>query len=235
MEENNLILETKNVVKVYPRGNVKALRGVNLSIKKGDFVVIRGPSGCGKTTLLNVVATLDEVTEGVVMINGKNITGLSDKNISLIRAEHIGFVFQDYQLLGILTAKDNVMLPMGSIKGRGSLSHKEMEKKAVELLTMVGLGDRVDHRPHQLSGGQQQRVAIARALANDPSVFIADEPTGNLDSDSGNRLMDVIIRENKERGQTIVLVTHNEKIVEKLSNAGARVISMIDGEIVGEA
>ena len=207
-----LLIELKNVAKHYAMGDstVKALDGVSIKIEKGDFVAIMGPSGSGKSTAMNLVGSLDLATYGKIYLDGTDISKLSESEIAQLRGKKIGFIFQSFNLVPNMTAKENVMLPM-IFQGA---SVEIREKRAEELLRMIDLGDRMDHYPKQLSGGQQQRVAIARALANDPEVILADEPTGNLDSKSGEKVMQ-FLEDLCARGKTIIMVTHDAERAEK--------------------
>ncbi len=226
--EINLIAVAENVFKTYNTSKiaVQALNGINLNITKGEMVAIMGPSGCGKTTLLNCMSGLDSVDSGDVSIAGQVLRTMSDDALSEYRAKYMGFVFQSYNLLPVLSALENVELPL-ILAGA---SQKEASEKAKEKLSLVGLGDRFDHLPAELSGGQQQRVSIARSLANDPAIVWADEPTGNLDSANALEIMTLLKRLNKAHGQTFVLVTHSNE-VGKLAD---RVVQMSDGVIIGD-
>ncbi|MBX4212095.1 ABC transporter ATP-binding protein [Candidatus Pacearchaeota archaeon] len=219
------MIELKNVAKYYEMGEstVKAVDGVDIKVEKGDFVAIMGPSGSGKSTSMNLVGSLDLPTKGTIYLDGRDISHLEESELAQIRGKKIGFIFQSFNLIPNLTAKENVMLPM-LFQGK---SKEERELKAEELMRMVELGDRMDHYPNQLSGGQQQRVAIARALANDPEVILADEPTGNLDTKTGENVMKFLQDLNK-KGTTIIMVTHDPQRAE----AHARTIYwMKDGKI----
>lgn len=200
------IITLKDVAKYYPMGDVtvKALDGITLSIEQGDFVAIMGPSGSGKSTAMNLVGSLDVPSKGAVTLSGRNISHLTESEVAQLRGKKIGFIFQSFNLIPNLTTKENVMLPMLFQETPVA----ERERRAEELLNMVDLGDRMDHYPNQLSGGQQQRVAIARALANNPEVILADEPTGNLDTKTGERVMH-FLEELNAKGTTIVMVTHD--------------------------
>jgi putative ABC transport system ATP-binding protein len=200
------IIKLENVWKVYKIGTVEvnALQGLNVEIRQGEFVAILGPSGSGKSTAMNMVGCLDVPTKGVIFLEGKNISHLSESTLAQIRGRKIGFIFQTFNLINTLTAMENVMLPMIF---QGTPREKRLQK-AKELLDMVQLGDRVNHKPSELSGGQQQRVAIARALCNDPDVILADEPTGNLDSKTGTTVMEFLAKLHKQ-GKTIIMVTHD--------------------------
>lgn len=214
-------IRLENVYKIYRIGKqeVKALDGISFSIKKGDFISIMGPSGSGKSTLLNLIGCLDKPTEGEIFIDGVNIFSLNDDELTIIRRDRIGFIFQKFNLIPTLTALENVELPMIFNGGR-------KREKAIKLLEMVGIGDKINSKPAELSGGQQQRVAIARALANNPSIILADEPTGNLDSRTGSEIMNILEDLNK-RGRTIVMVTHDPSIAEH----SEKIIKIRDGRI----
>ena len=211
MEKQNII-ELKNAAKYYTMGEniVKALDGVDIKIEEGDFVAIMGPSGSGKSTGMNLAGSLDLPTKGEIYLDGENIALLDESELAQIRGKKIGFIFQQFNLIPNLTAKENVMLPM---LFQNTLE-EEREEKAEELLEHLGLKDRKNHYPNELSGGQQQRVAIARSLANDPEVILADEPTGNLDSKTEIKIMEFLTKLNKE-GKTIIIVTHAPEIAEK--------------------
>ena len=219
-----MIIKTENLTKDYETGTqvVSALKGINLSVEKGEFLSIMGPSGSGKTTLMNIIGCLDSPTNGSYYLNDKSVSKLDDDELAKIRNEEIGFVFQSFHLLARNTAFDNVMLPL---KYAG-LSKEEATKRSNNVLDLVGLSSRSKHTPAELSGGQQQRVAIARALVNEPSILFADEPTGNLDSKTGNDVMK-IFKDLNENGQTIILITHEDSIA-KQSN---RIITIMDGLI----
>jgi putative ABC transport system ATP-binding protein len=219
------IIQTHKLSKIYNPDTVPvhALRDVNLTFEKGEFTTIRGPSGSGKTTLLNMIGGLDVPTEGYVHINGVNITGMKDRDLIDFRLHNIGFVFQAYNLIPVFTAKENVSFIMLLQKR----NKKEMEKRAVELLADVGLGDRIDARPKQLSGGQQQRVAVARALASRPKFILADEPTANLDGDSAMNLLDIMEKMNREHNITFIFSTHDQRVIDR----ARRVVTMVDGGI----
>ncbi len=205
---NEILIQ--DVTKIYPMGDSKvyALRDVSLNIKKGDFVCLLGPSGSGKSTLLYVIGGLEEADKGMVNIFGENITNLNQNELSLFRRNHIGFVFQSFNLFTRHTASENVQIPLFF----GRYDKKTRKKKAEELLELVGLKDRIMHKPNELSGGQQQRVSIARALVSDAPLILADEPTGNLDSTTGKEIIDLFVSLNKERGKTIIIATHDESI-----------------------
>jgi len=220
------LIELQNLEKEYDLGLVKlhVLRRINLKIKKSEIVAIMGPSGSGKSTMLHMLGCLDLPTKGKVIIDGVDVSKLSENELSKIRREKIGFIFQFFYLIPSLTALRNVELPMTFLGDK----IKDKEKKSKELLKMVGLQDRMYHRPNQMSGGESQRVAIARALANDPQIILADEPTGNLDSKSGKEIMEILIKLNKERGVTLILVTHDPSIAKQAE----RIINLKDGMIV---
>ena len=219
-----MIIKTENLTKDYETGTqvVNALKGINLSVEKGEFLSIMGPSGSGKTTLMNIIGCLDSPTNGSYYLNNKSVSKLDDDELAKIRNEEIGFVFQSFHLLARNTAFDNVMLPL---KYAG-VSKEEATKRSNNVLDLVGLSSRSKHTPAELSGGQQQRVAIARALVNEPSILFADEPTGNLDSKTGQDVMK-IFKDLNENGQTIILITHEDSIA-KQSN---RIITIMDGLI----
>ena len=212
-----------DVRKTYFLGEpVHALDGVSLSIPRGSYVAVMGPSGSGKSTLLNLIGCLDTPTEGTVYVNGENVTEMDERERTTIRGEQVGFVFQTFNLMSRLTAAENVAMPL-VFQGR---SRSERRERARELLEDVGLGDRTDHQPNELSGGQRQRVAIARALANDPAIILADEPTGNLDSETGQQIMG-LFQALHDQGNTILMVTHERPIAEHAQ----RVIHVLDGQI----
>jgi putative ABC transport system ATP-binding protein len=214
MEKQNII-ELKRVAKYYQMGEniVRALDGVDINIEEDDFVAIMGPSGSGKSTGMNLTGSLDLATKGEIYLDGENIELLGESELAQLRGRRIGFIFQQFNLIPNLTAKENVMLPMLF----QDIDREEREEKAEELLKLVDLGDRMEHYPNQLSGGQQQRVAIARSLANDPEVILADEPTGNLDSKTEIKIMEFLTKLNK-KGKTIIIVTHAPEIAEKYAN-----------------
>ena len=202
---------------------VHAVRGVTLEITRGEYVAIVGPSGCGKSTLLNLLGAIDRPTRGNIAIDGTVVSTLPDREATQFRLTQIGFVFQRFYLLPVLTARENVELPMAEAK----VGARERRDRARELLGYVGLADRAEHRPAELSGGEQQRVAIARALANRPTILLADEPTGELDAQTGHDVIDLFDRLNRD-GMTILVVTHDEK----LAGAARRVVHMLDGRVV---
>jgi len=219
-----MMIETSDLTKEYQVGSqsVKALKGINLSVDKGEFISIMGPSGSGKTTLMSIIGCLDTPTNGSYFLNNKSVSELSDDELAHIRNDEIGFVFQSFHLLARNSALDNVMLPL---KYAGT-SKKDAIKRSEDALHKVGLSDRSNHSPSELSGGQQQRVAIARALVNKPSILFADEPTGNLDSKTGDDVMN-LFKELNDAGQTIILITHEDSVA-KQSN---RIITIMDGLI----
>lgn len=219
-----MIIETQNLVKTFQVGSeeVQALKGVNLSVKKGEFLSIMGPSGSGKTTLMNIIGCLDTPSSGKYYLNNKLVNELDDDDLAMIRNKEIGFVFQSFHLLARNSALNNVMLPL---KYAG-IKESDAYQRAKEVLEKVGLMNRVNHSPSELSGGQQQRVAIARALVNKPSIIFADEPTGNLDSQTGNDVMK-LFQELNDQGQTIILITHEEDIAMQ----SKRTITIKDGLI----
>jgi len=206
------VVETRDLHKYYfLRGEtVKALRGINIQVRYGEYVSILGPSGSGKTTLFNMIGGLDRPTKGQVILDGRDISKLTPAQMAWVRCHKIGYIFQTFNLIPILTALDNVMLPMVF----AGLSREKREEKARSLLERVGLGDRLHHRPNELSGGQQQRVAIARALANDPDIVLADEPTGNLDLNTGLKIVHLLRDLNKEKNVTIITATHDLKMID---------------------
>ena len=221
------ILELQGVGRDYALGAtlVRALDGVDLSVAEGERLAILGPSGSGKSTLLHVLGCLDTATRGRYRLDGVDVAGLDRDGLAAVRCDKVGFVFQRFHLMPRQTALDNVALPMRF----AGLSSAERRRRAAQLLDRVGLGDRMDHRPGELSGGQQQRVAVARALANRPRVLLADEPTGNLDSHSGEEVMDLLLQLNAE-GTTLAVVTHDEDLAARIG----RVVRMLDGRIVSD-
>ena len=216
------MIKAKNIE--YSYGNLEVLKEVNLDIKKGEFVSITGSSGAGKTTLLQLLGTLDKVQKGTLVINNKEVNTLNQKELASFRNKEIGFVFQFHNLLVEFTALENVCLP-AFISGTDK---KQAEKKGLELLALLGLVNRANHKPDELSGGEQQRVAVARALINSPSIILADEPSGNLDSKNAEELHNLFLKLNKELGQTFVIITHNKE----LANLGSRKLEMKDGKII---
>jgi putative ABC transport system ATP-binding protein len=218
-------VKVENVEKTYLLGStpVYALRNVSMSMEKGEFIALMGPSGSGKTTLLNLIGALDRPSKGKIYIDGKDLTTLSESDLTDLRRETIGFIFQFYNLIPVLSAFENVELPM-LIAG---LPKKEREKRVIQLLEMVGLAGRVNHRPDELSGGEQQRVTIARALVNRPSLVLADEPTGDLDSKTGMEVMRALLDTSKDQGATVIIVTHDPAV----ANLVQKVFVMRDGAI----
>jgi putative ABC transport system ATP-binding protein len=225
---NSSILSVNNLSKTFTSGNkeLTVLKDINFSIEKGISCAIVGPSGSGKTTLLGLCAGLDKPTSGDVILNDQKISALKESDLSAIRNEQIGFVFQSFQLIPTLTALENVMVP---IELRG-VSYKEVEKKAIDLLDKVGLKDRVTHYPTQLSGGEQQRVGLARAFIHKPEVLFADEPTGNLDGDTGSQIEDLLFELNKDEGTTLIIVTHDRELASKCN----RIIELRSGSIISD-
>lgn len=222
------IIEIKGLHKVYnPEGiPVHALQGVDLEFDAGEFTAIVGPSGSGKTTLLNIIGGLDLPTKGVVTVGGKNMFELPERALTNFRLHHIGFVFQAYNLIPVLTARENVAFIL-QIQGK---SATECNQRAEELLAQVGLSDKLDKRPSELSGGQQQRVAVARALASKPDFVLADEPTANLDSQSTTNLLDIMASLNEQLGTTFIFSTHDQRVVER----ARRIVTMVDGKVASD-
>ena len=218
-----VILETINLGKLYGKKetSVNALRNANLKINKGEFVAIVGPSGSGKSTFLHLVGGLERPSSGTIKVDGKDICCLSDKELAKYRRQKVGFVFQQYNLIPVLNVKENIQLPL-------KLDNQKVDEAYInDLMDLLGIGDRKTHLPNQLSGGQQQRVAIARALSAKPSIILADEPTGNLDTKTTEEVMDLLKISIKKYNQTLIMITHNENIAKKAD----RVISIIDGEL----
>jgi putative ABC transport system ATP-binding protein len=222
------IIKLKNVWKVYQMGSVQvpALKGLNLEVKKGEFLAVQGPSGSGKSTTMNMIGALDYPTKGHIYLEGEDISELTESELAQLRGRKVGFVFQQFNLIPTLTAAENVSLPM-MFQG---ISADKRRKKGVELLGLMNLENRAEHKPAELSGGEQQRVAIARALANNPDVVLADEPTGNLDSKTGEVIINLFRNLNKEQKKTIVMITHDEKLAKKAE----RIAYLKDGVIVNE-
>jgi ABC-type lipoprotein export system ATPase subunit len=230
MNKDDFILKAEGVYKSYRMGatEVKVLKGVNLAVKEGEFVAIVGASGSGKSTLLHILGALDSPDKGVVVFAGGDLSQFSGRQLNRFRNKKVGFVFQFYHLLDELNVLENVFLPMmvsSSVVGWFAC-RRWAEKRAMELLVQLGLGERANHKPYQLSGGERQRVAIGRALMNEPRVVLADEPTGNLDSATGNGILDVFEELNRA-GQTIVMVSHDERIAQR----AGRIITLADGKI----
>ncbi|WXR60887.1 ABC transporter ATP-binding protein [Peptostreptococcaceae bacterium AGR-M142] len=221
------IINMSDIRKTYNTGalSVEVLKGISIDVKEGEFVTVVGASGSGKSTLMNIIGCLDSLTEGEYHLDGKNISSYTDNELSAVRNEKIGFIFQKFNLLPRLTALENVELPLIY---RG-MKKSERRQNAIDALTMVGLGDRMEHKPSEMSGGQQQRVAIARALAGNPPLLLADEPTGNLDSKSSDEVMDIILDLYKQ-GRTIVLITHDNEV----ARMGSRMIKVKDGIVIDE-
>ena len=221
----SLVIKIRGIIRDFPLGQevVKVLKGIDLDIERGEYVALMGPSGSGKSTLMNLLGCLDTPTGGTYELNGVDVSSMTDDELAEIRNKEIGFVFQTFQLVPTLTAVENVMVPL---ELRGEASNKVRER-ALELLNEVGLGERSHHYPTQLSGGEQQRVAVARAFINNPKILFADEPTGNLDSETGEHIENLIFDLNRKEGTTLVLVTHDLELAEKCD----RVIKLKNGEV----
>jgi putative ABC transport system ATP-binding protein len=226
MKEVEAIIKLDNVWKVYNLGKIElpVLKGISLEIFPGSFVVILGPSGSGKSTMLNMVGCLDLPTKGAIYLEGEDISQMSENQLAQARGKKIGFIFQQFNLLQNLNALENVMIPM-IFQGK---SEKNRQEKAKVLLASVGLTERMKHKPTELSGGEQQRIAIARALANDPEIIVADEPTGNLDSSNGQKIMETLIDLHKNYKKTIIVVTHDPTV----ANYGDQVVNIKDGQVI---
>jgi putative ABC transport system ATP-binding protein len=224
------VISVRKLTKTYQVGEiaVHALRGISLDVHRGEFVTVVGPSGSGKSTLMHILGCLDKPTSGEYFLDGKDVSKLNDDQLSLIRNKQIGFVFQGFNLLSRTSALENVELPL--LYGGSNVSPTERHKRAMDALAAVGLTDRADHHPNQLSGGQQQRVAIARALMNNPSILMADEPTGNLDSRTSLEVMDIFQALKEKSGITIVLITHEQTVAEY----GSRIVTFKDGHILSD-
>jgi putative ABC transport system ATP-binding protein len=223
------VIRMENIVKTYYLGKpneLEILHGINLTVNKGEFVSIVGESGSGKSTLMNIIGVLDRQTQGDYYLEGQDVNGMSDEVRSAIRNRRIGFVFQNFNLLPRANALKNVMVPLLY----GEEHSKNGKEHAMEMLKMVGMEDRADHRPNELSGGQQQRVAIARAMINDPAIILADEPTGALDSKTGHMVMDLFHKLHEEQGKTIVLITHSQELAQETE----RIVTLLDGQIVAD-
>ena len=222
------LIDVRDLKKAYVRGRetVEALRGVSIGIAPGEFVSVMGPSGCGKSTLLHVIGGIDRPSHGTVRVNGTDLGAASEEELTRFRRDHVGFVFQFYNLLPTLSALENVELPLVAL----NYPRQARRKMAHAALDLVGLADRVAHRPAELSGGQQQRVAIARALVSNPKVILADEPTGDLDSASAQMVVDIMRELNHDLGLTFVVVTHNPEV----GAAGTRIVHLRDGQVVGD-
>ena len=221
------VIDVRELKKIYHIGDIEvpALRGVNIQIQRGEVVAVMGPSGSGKSTLMNLIGCLDSPSEGTYILDGLKVSDLRDDQLAEVRNKKIGFVFQKYNLLPRVSALENVELPM-----HYSDQNSKMHERASDALKAVGLEDRMHHKPNELSGGQQQRVAIARAIVNDPAIILADEPTGNLDSRAGKEIMDLLLGLNRERGTTLIIVTHDQDV----SSLAQRVIRLRDGLVVDE-
>jgi len=223
---SDYVVETENLTMTYKIKDheVIALNKVNLKIERGDFIAIMGPSGSGKTTLINIIGGLDRPSKGRVILDGDDLNEMNETALTQLRCRKIGFVFQSYNLIPILTALENVELPTVAAK----LTGEEGRARALNILNQVGLGDRLNHRPLELSGGEQQRVAVARALVNSPSIVLADEPTGNLDSETGLQLINLIRKLNRESGVTFIICTHDQMVAQHAN----RIIRIKDGNLV---
>lgn len=229
MAEQHSMIKLQGIIKRFYIGQpneLEILHGIDLKVNRGEFVSVVGSSGSGKTTMMNIIGILDRPTEGEYMLDGVDVAHAKDRDLSMIRNKKIGFVFQTYNLISRTSALKNVELPMLY----AGLGKKERTERAKELLNMVGMGERMSHTPDELSGGQKQRVAIARAMANEPSIILADEPTGALDSKTGRMIMDIFHRLNEEQGKTIVLITHSQELAEETQ----RIVTLKDGIIIGE-
>ena len=223
------VIRMENIVKTYYLGKpneLEILHGINLTVNKGEFVSIVGESGSGKSTLMNIIGVLDRQTQGNYYLEGQDVNGMSDEVRSAIRNRRIGFVFQNFNLLPRANALKNVMVPLLY----GEEHSKNGKEHAMEMLKIVGMEDRADHRPNELSGGQKQRVAIARAMINDPAIILADEPTGALDSKTGHMVMDLFHKLHEEQGKTIVLITHSQELAQETE----RIVTLLDGQIVAD-
>ena len=229
MAEQHSMIKLQGIIKRFYIGQpneLEILHGIDLKVNRGEFVSIVGSSGSGKTTMMNIIGILDRPTEGEYMLDGVDVAHAKDRDLSMIRNKKIGFVFQTYNLISRTSALKNVELPMLY----AGIGKKERTERAKELLNMVGMGERMSHTPDELSGGQKQRVAIARAMANEPSIILADEPTGALDSKTGRMIIDIFHRLNEEQGKTIVFITHSQELAEETQ----RIVTLKDGIIIGE-
>lgn len=222
------MIELSNVTKIYKMGEpeIRALNGITMKVEKGELLSIVGPSGSGKSTLLNIIGCIDIPTSGKVFLDGEDVSKLKDRELTKIRLHKIGFIFQQFYLIPTLNAYENIELPMKEAK----VSRDERQKRVKQLLDQVGLGDRGRHYPNQLSGGEQQRVAIARSMANSPSVILADEPTGEIDSETSEKIVSLLKKLNKEEKVTVIIVTHDMKIAKYTE----RIITLEDGKIISE-
>ena len=226
MANSGLLIDMRRIVKTYNPGEpseVKVLHGIDFHTEQGEFVSIVGPSGCGKSTLMNLIGMLDRPTEGAYAFNGEPVYAKQDKELAAYRSRNIGFIFQNFNLVGRIDALQNVAMPMMY----AGVEKREREEIAAQLLQRMGMGDRINHLPNELSGGQKQRVAIARSLANDPDLLLADEPTGALDSATGRMVMDLFHELHQDLGKAIVFITHNPELAEETQ----RVVEMMDGHI----
>jgi len=222
------IIEAKNVHKIYDTGKIKvnALRGMDLTVREGEMIGIMGPSGCGKTTMLNCLSGLDDLTDGLVYLEGKLLNKMSDDEKTVLRAQRMGFIFQFFNLLPVLSAVENVELPLLV----GGIKPAEARRRAVEMLDMVGLKDQANQKPAELSGGQQQRVTVARSLVNKPAIIWADEPTGNLDTETSREIVDLLVDLNRKNNQTFIVVTHDPKVGQRMN----RIVWMESGKIIDD-
>lgn len=229
-KKEDIIIHLHNVSKHYHIGNetVKAVDNISIDVKRGDFVAVMGPSGSGKSTSMNLIGSLDTPTHGHIFLDGVDISVLGESDLAQLRGKNIGFIFQQFNLIPTLTVKENIMLPM-SLQ---NYSEEEREERIHEILQKVELLNRAKHYPNQISGGQQQRVAIGRALANDPEVILADEPTGNLDTKTGEYIINFLYQLHKNEGKTLIIVTHDMNLVSKMKK-DARIVRLQDGEILG--